>query len=72
MSGLTVLARALSEEDEEGQAQKYQQRIASALAMVADASHSLDLCRQRAFKSSIKEEYKALCTDDYAVDGMLF
>ena len=72
MCGLTVLAQALSEDDKEGQAQKHHQHIASALAMVADASHSLDLCRRRAFKSSIKEEYKALCTDDYAVDGMLF
>ena len=68
MSGLAVLAQALSEGNTGWLAEKQQQRMASALAMIADVSHSLDLCRRRAFKSSIKEE----CKDEYPVEVMLF
>ena len=72
MAGLSILAQAFSQGHSEGLTDRQQGQMASALALVADASHTLDLCRRKGFKSSVKEEYKTLCTDEYPVEGMLF
>ncbi|KAK3785610.1 hypothetical protein RRG08_015495 [Elysia crispata] len=46
--------------------------LAGALALCADASHQLDKSRRRAFQPAIHEDFKALCTDNYPVEGLLF
>ncbi|GFO06845.1 hypothetical protein PoB_003335000 [Plakobranchus ocellatus] len=66
------MGQVLSNMEERSSNASTQQLLAGALALFADASHQLDVSRRNVFKPSIKEEFKALCMDDYPVEGHLF
>ena len=48
------------------------QVLVKATALIAEASHELDLRRRQNFKSDLKPEYKTLCSDNEPVTTLLF
>ena len=46
--------------------------ISQTIGILCDSSHELDLRRRWLFKSEMKEEYKALCSESNPVKGELF
>ena len=48
------------------------EKMTDGIALLAQASHSLDMFRRQAFKGDIKDECNTLCTTFYPTAGSLF
>ena len=63
--GLTALAHAfMKTRSEEDDIKSRSTLIADAMSLVANASHSLDLFRRKAFRSHVSSEYRELCSNE--------
>ena len=63
--GLTALAHAFTKtSSEEDEIKSRSTLIADAMSLVANASHSLDLFRRKAFRPHVSSEYQELCSDE--------
>lgn len=71
VKGLTAVSSAL--DSLVGKIEKNElEKISDGVALLANASHDLDVFRRQEFKGDIKQDYNALCTASYPVEGKLF
>ncbi|GFN81282.1 hypothetical protein PoB_000778800 [Plakobranchus ocellatus] len=69
--GLTAITLILDQLKEDKDSDILE-KVADGVALILDASHSLDLFRRQAFKGELKEEYNSLCSGVYPATDSLF
>ncbi|GFO27445.1 hypothetical protein PoB_005395000 [Plakobranchus ocellatus] len=69
--GLTAITLVLDQLKEDKDSDILE-KVADGVALISDASHSLDLFRRQAFKGELKEEYNSLCSGVYPATDSLF